>query len=1246
MSRKYDLYLKGILRSTRFLWLAFALLVGAILTENSGSEDLDQGINVRQISRKVDRAMSLLKADMGSIEDLLKGSDFDFLMRENDVYIEELTRKKAHSIFIFEHDSLAFWSDNAMPVLSSFDANKFREGLFYMSNTWGLCQIISLEDYVMVGFVRLQRDYPYENEFLSNDFIMGSGLATKCLVVDSNDIGVIPIRDKEGKDLFFLVPGVSEGIYSAKVIVAIILYILFFLSVILLIQDLFIFGSEKWKTNWWLMGLAADLVLIRLLMIQFKWPRLLYETSFFTPFEKGAFFFNSEGDMILTGIIIFLFAFHFRRIFSLYPANLLEKGALVNPRVINSFTTIGWIFVLLGFFGMTWLFEHLLRERESLIEVYKVLSINIISLTDLLFFIIILSAFSFFVRAIIFQIVPHYSPPKFALIFFVSMIVVIVFTRFWGYNPQPLGLVLLLILVAVFSFSAFRGQSRLSHSLSVMVIIIGSIFLIQLFFTTNQEKEFLIKRQLLDNLANEHDVIAEMLLEDIDNKIVIDQELSELVCNPTVSDTTIQSYLQSKYFGFYWNRYDFQANICDSINLVRILPENQEGSCLIFFDEQIIQKGSVLPGTGFYYIDNFDGLFNYRGKYLFYNADSSYVYHLFISVDSRLIPQDLGYPDLLISGRINRQDSLIRDYSYAKYQDGTLVSKAGNYIYSTNCKNYPEEINRIVAFTEDKHEHLISKLNSSHTIILSSPKFRLWDHLVSFSYVFVLLYTLWLLVSSMYYFPKQMMRPENGLKQKIQFVMVGVLLVSFILIGGGMTYYIIDQYNKTNRNTIAEKTQSVLIEVRHKLNEEQSLTPQWSGEGYPSLRDLLVKFSYVFNSDINLFDPHGEILASSRPEVFDRQLVDRRMDPMAFHELNIHNQMEFIHFELIGNMKYWSAYVPFYNAYGELVAYLNLPYFAKQSTIRQEISTFIVAILNAYFLLIFLAVVLAVLLSDQVTKPLRLLQEKFTKMELGGINETVEYRREDEIGSLVKSYNRMVEELEVSADKLAKSERETAWREMAKQVAHEIKNPLTPMKLSVQHLRRAWDDKVEDWEAYFDRVSQTFVEQIDTLSAIADEFAQFARMPQSNLKVVDLVQRVKRSIDLFKLSETGNIEILGIVDSEIHVFIDEEQLQQVFNNLLKNSLQSVPKTRKPKILVHIWLEENQALVSVEDNGSGVNPEISEKLFQPNFTTKTSGMGLGLAISKSIIEGAGGKIWYQTRQDKGSTFFISLPVYSS
>ena len=1233
-----------ILKTTRFLWIGLILLLAALVLSKGEYSGVESKRTIAQVSRKAHKVLNSLNEDINLIQGILMNSDFDDLMSEYDNYIEKLTQETRYSIYIFQDDSLLLWTDNSIPVSTNYSDNSFKDGLTFISNTWGICQQKNTKNYKVVGIAYLQRAYPYENRSLSNNFLLGSGVKSALIVTGHEGPNSIEIRDSEGHRLFNLLPPDSDEMTSGKEFVIIGLLILLVLSVLLLVQDMFIYGSKRWKSNWWLLALVADLFLIRWLMIKFNLPGPLYSTPFFDQIHGGSFFFNSLGDIITTGIFIFIWALNFHNHFTLFPNRISDRNDVVNPRLIDSYTIIGWMMVLLAFFGMSWLFEMILSGRENLMEVHKVLNLRSSNLSDLAFFITVLAGFSLFARAIVSQLVRNYSPLRLFLIMLVSLLLVLVFSRLFNFVPRPLGLGLFLIFIAIISVSAYKGQIRLNHPSSVVLIIIGSIFLIQLFYVTNQTKDGLIKSQLLNNLTNEHDQIAEMLFDVMDKEIKEDDVLRRMVLDLNVPEDSIGSYLQSNYFELYWNKYSFSANLCDSINKVSIITENRDEPCLNFFETPITQVGRNIIGTNFYYLDNFDGYINYRAKYPFYTEDSSYVWHLFLSLNSKSLPRELGYPDLLISGETSRRDSLIQGYSYAKYQDGKLVSKAGEYVYSTTCGNYPQEVGRIVAFQENRYDHHSFMLNSNQTILLSSPKYRLWDHILSFSYVFVLLYIIWLILSSLYHFPFNVTRPENGIKQRIEIIMVGVLLVSFILIGGGMIYYIVAQHDRASKSTIAEKTQSVLIELKHKLNEEVVLSDDWRSDTYPTLGDLLVKFSFVFNSDINLYHPDGGILATSRPEVFNKQLIGRKMNPYAYHELSVHDRMEFVHFENIGEMGYWSAYVPFYNIDNNLIAYLNLPYFAKQSVIRQEISTFIVAVLNAYFLLIFVAVLFAVFLSNQVTRPLSLLQEKFARMELGGLNQKVDYQKKDEIGSLVKSYNRMVDELEVSADKLARSERETAWREMARQIAHEIKNPLTPMKLSVQHLQRAWNDKAENWESYFKRVSQTLVEQINSLSSIADEFAQFARMPQSRLRVVDIVQRVKKSADLFEFTEAGKIELVGQIEAPIPVYLDEEQIQQVFNNLLKNAFQAIPKSRKPKVLIKLWIEGSDVFISFKDNGSGIDKEISEKLFQPNFTTKTSGMGLGLAISKGIIDSLGGKIWYETVEGEGSSFFISLPVY--
>jgi signal transduction histidine kinase len=490
------------------------------------------------------------------------------------------------------------------------------------------------------------------------------------------------------------------------------------------------------------------------------------------------------------------------------------------------------------------------------------------------------------------------------------------------------------------------------------------------------------------------------------------------------------------------------------------------------------------------------------------------------------------------------------------------------------------------------------------------------------------------------FFKKSFSINFSSFSNKLQLFLVSFILFSITLFGVGTSYYISLQYKQKNYKAISEKLRSVIIELEGKIAGYEKLNPE--------LRDYitfyLIKFSNVFYSDINLYNTNGELIATSRQEIFNIGLQGTQMNPEAYNQLSILKNTEYVHEERIGKLNYLSGYIPLYNNKDQLLAYLNLPYFAKQNELEKELSTFLVAIINVYVLLFVLSIIIAFLFSAYLTKPLRLLREKIAGVELGKTNELLEWEGEDEIGRLVKEYNRMVIELENSVEKLAKSERESAWREMAKQVAHEIKNPLTPMKLSIQHLKRAFDDNAPDLNKRVEKTTQTLVEQIESLSHIASEFSNFAKMPVTNNKNI-LPQIILKNVVLL-YEESENIEIIYSSDKAsqtAQIIADHDQVNRVFNNLIKNAIQSIPENKKGIINVSATVKNKLLFIKISDNGSGIPNELIDKIFTPNFTTKTTGAGLGLAMVKNIIENSKGKIWFETAINKGTTFFVSWPI---
>jgi nitrogen fixation/metabolism regulation signal transduction histidine kinase len=275
-----------------------------------------------------------------------------------------------------------------------------------------------------------------------------------------------------------------------------------------------------------------------------------------------------------------------------------------------------------------------------------------------------------------------------------------------------------------------------------------------------------------------------------------------------------------------------------------------------------------------------------------------------------------------------------------------------------------------------------------------------------------------------------------------------------------------------------------------------------------------------------------------------------------------------------------------------------------------------------------------------------MIKEKMQKLTLGGSNEKIEWSGEDEIGHLIVEYNLMVEQLSQKAELLAKSERESAWREMAKQVAHEIKNPLTPMKLSVQYLLRSWNEKDPDWEDRLHRLSDTLIQQIDTLSDIATAFSDFAKMPKSNNEKIELNETISHAIELYKDYDNIQINFTADENKTYNIFADQKQLLRVFNNLIKNSIQSFEINKNGFVDIDIVEQSQQYIIHFRDNGCGIPKEQQAMIFVPNFTTKSKGTGLGLAMVKNIILNLGGDITFESEEGKGTVFTIVLPKYES
>jgi signal transduction histidine kinase len=474
-------------------------------------------------------------------------------------------------------------------------------------------------------------------------------------------------------------------------------------------------------------------------------------------------------------------------------------------------------------------------------------------------------------------------------------------------------------------------------------------------------------------------------------------------------------------------------------------------------------------------------------------------------------------------------------------------------------------------------------------------------------------------------------------RNKILATIIAGMTFSTLITGIITVIYITDQYNNDELSRLSKKTRLINIELENKLKE---IEPQTTIQ--ENLGSIIKSLSDIYQTDINVFNVQGDLLASTQNVIYDRKVLSPKVHPLAYIKFYTQYASQIIQEENIGKLHYTASYMPIRNSSGEIAGFLNLPYFSKEKELTDRISSFLVSLINLYILLFILLLFAGIVLSRWLTSPLNIIRRYLRNTSLSGNYEPIEWPSNDELGKLVKEYNQMVIALQESAEELKNSARENSWRDMAKQVAHEIKNPLTPMKLNLQMLRRAYEENSPEADIMFERVTNLLISQIESLSQIASAFSEYAEMPPGKPEVVDVNLQLRNAAVLFSQQTEAKIN-LDLWPTALNVFIDPSFMVRVLNNLVKNALQAIPASREGMITIRSFIQDEMAVISVEDNGIGISEEFRSKIFVPNFSTKSSGKGLGLAITRKIIENVGGRVAYESEEGKGTTFLIYLPI---
>ncbi len=1227
--------LKG---NIRYLITSVIFALSAVFIQEYQSKPDGYKINTKEFSKvlyqKEDEMGAYLSRIFERNSPYIDSTQTDLFAINHSLDFEKL-KKQGFTIAVYMHDSLRFWTDNSIDLPLHYAQSDLLNNVVRLNNAWFYVKHIHAKNMDVLGLILLKYQYSFENEYLKNAFQQDFKLLPSVKISLVSLSYSFDITDRQGNFLFSLVP--VNTIYSSNINWQLI-GVLYFLSLIFILLFLI-----KWfrkvsisqnNAGSIIIPVVAFILFARYLMLEFKYPFQIYSLDFFDPgYFAVSYFFPSLGDFLINAELILFFV--------LTAFILFRKGRFVRlmkrkTKFIRYVTVFTAFILLIAFFNLiVYYIKSLVFNSSLTLEAYNILDINVLSLTAYFIIATLIAALLILFDQVSF-IGKHLTNKKqFVLLFVAAILFFYAISSALSFDFSQASVLYLLALFPVFFYIYFWSK-KYHYSFYVLMIMLSSAYLVLFMSSEIKKKEQNKSRVLISKLQTERDLVLEHLLSTVEPKLKEDNHLQELIKskNPQKMDN-IYDYLIKKYFKGYFKKYDLDILLCtDGVGFAK---NNQLDYCAQYYASQVDEFGQKLHGSDFYYMDNHNGRLSYFGAVNYY--DTVPRYSLYIMLDSKLITGEVGYPDLLIEGKVKSGDNMSR-YSYAKYSKGELKSRFGNFPYDLSDKMFAKQPQGYSMITIGDFDHFLYKSKDDNLIVLSKPKTKTFDLIIAFSYVFVFFNLLLLISLAVINLHSLILQAQLNFENKLLMSMIFVLSLSFIMVGSGTVYYNIQQFEKKNNKNITEKLESVLkgIHLDTLLSEQVDTL-----YNTPLLNEMLRKEADVFNSDINIYDLQGRLIASSRPEIFTKGLVGHLMNPEAYRQMRINEKVRYIQQERIGNLEYTSAYALYRTEGNRKLAYLNLPYFTKPGALRKEISNLIVAVINLFVVLFIIAGGVAFIMSNKITQPLRMLQNKFMAVELGKQSEQISYDKKDEIGALVNEYNRMVVKLAESVELLAKTERESAWREMAKQVAHEIKNPLTPMKLSVQFLQRSWQDKDANFEQKMQKYTQALIDQIDTLSSIANEFSSFAKMPKPQNEALNLVERLENTVNLFSHNENVEISIeLNDID-ELTIIADKEQMSRVFNNLIKNAIQAIPSDRKGAITVRLEKNNGKALVIIKDNGGGISDEQKDKLFIPNFTTKSTGMGLGLPMVKQIVESAGGKIWFESVLNVGTEFFIELPL---
>jgi len=1151
-------------------------------------------------------------------------------------------RNTDYPYFVYFQDSIIYWSDfHYVPdyqVLDTDEKYKFVDDKDFQFISQRM--IVPGNRSIVYMLLPLHIARHGQNNYIQatyNQNIFSTENNTIQILSDSSGI---PITSKNDEFLFSI--NLGEPVLVKSMTLYHIILFLSSLAIICLLYYLYrVIGYflRLHRYNKALLVMVIGLVAVRSGMLVFDFPAAILDFNIFNPQlyassdlnrSLGDLFFN---ELVLLTIVIFIFKNH--RKFSWHNDLLSARKST------KSMVSIAWIlssiFLLYLQYYVITLFYHSQWSLDiaSVMDFnfVKFLSLLIIVINALIFFLITHVALTESIRLLgdkLNPLIVHYCIA--ALLFITTSLI---FQWSW-----PVILVLsisYLTLLYNLNITNYLGQF---NYISFLYLFLGSLLcaIVGAYAINSHEQMENINRkeQLADELLNERDVLGEFLLSEASNKIQSDLFIiNQMMFNPYTSADAIIRKIERIYINQHLDRYDISISIFNS----RGDPNNLNSSFLRYQDlgSQFMVDANLTEHQGLFFVNEItsDQLNRYLNFIEIKNLDITVGFVVLDLKLKRVIPNTV-YPELLVHN--NQSIETDKGFSYAIFSNGRLINNSGDFNYSKEFDT--NQLQRELIFTRGTNfagsHHLAVRGPSKRVAVISSVTYPLRNVLANFSFLFIIFIFCLILFIIIYVFIYKRRSVKLNYATRIQLYLNLAFFLPLIIVSV-TTLSLISSYSKKEViERYFEKAEGVRNNIVNTLEDYND-----GNIGDQDMEQNVTQLSQYSELDINLFDIRGRLIGTSQPKIYENNHLSEFLNPLAYYSIIEDNSNSILLNESVGFLEYKSAYMGIKSfESGILMGVLSIPFFESKYELDKEIIVILINILNI-FTFIFIVILIASYFASRVlTVPLSLITQKIKKTTLAGYNEPLEWDSDDEIGLMVGEYNRMLRNLEASKTALARGEKESAWREMAQQVAHEIKNPLTPMKLTVQHLKRTLsqgniNDKSE-------KPLNTLLQQIDTLSDIATSFSSFAKMPVPKNQRFEISSVLRKTMQLHDNNQLHNI--IPDIEAGNHFVMGDAQLMgRIFSNLIINGIQSVDEANHPTIEITLKSRNNQLVIEFKDNGVGISEEIRDKIFIPNFSTKATGSGIGLSIAKRGIEHAGGKIWFETIAGTGTTIFVELPL---